>query len=384
MKIKVIGKNDGYAADCPMSALAVRDVLDRVRCEPGQSEIWYEFLDSPQHTGLPAELSGRQFRGDIYLLNVFAQRFEDMDEVHRAMLAAVVQTHEPADLHDLIRMTYGLDSIPVIPAEDYAEVGEICIDEEMLPLIEQCPDELLPLLDREKVGQRMAEESGGVIVNGFYCEVGEYEVPDIQFEINVPQDVFFRLRIGPDTPDGALRSQWISLPCSTDALDLFSVDGAPVKSLCCYEYESALPQLTWNMTGGMEQIYALNALAHHLSCLCHEDFVKCKAVMQAERIYTLEGTQELAQHLDEYDHDPAVSDSDDYAEKYLSQSLPENFDTTVLQEAELFDLGDALLGRKHGELTSYGAICHGELYSTITPQQEQTESLEEEMGGISQ
>ena len=63
MKIKVIGKNEGYAAEFPMRVLAVRDVLDRVRCEPGQSEIWYEFLDSPQHTGLPAELSGRQFRG---------------------------------------------------------------------------------------------------------------------------------------------------------------------------------------------------------------------------------------------------------------------------------------------------------------------------------
>ncbi|MBP0972343.1 MAG: hypothetical protein J5851_00390 [Oscillospiraceae bacterium] len=36
MKIKVIGKNDGYAAEFPMRVLAVKDVLDRVSCEQGE------------------------------------------------------------------------------------------------------------------------------------------------------------------------------------------------------------------------------------------------------------------------------------------------------------------------------------------------------------
>ena len=384
MRIKILCKNEMQEADFPKNPLSIGDILDRVSCEPGQNTVEFTFQDDPRKTGLPAEVSGKVFRGDIYLLNVFAQRFQDMDEVHRAMFAAVVQMHDTDDLQDLIRMTYGLDCLPVIPAEDFSEVGEYCIDMDMLSIIEDCPDELLPLLDLEKVGQRMAEENAGVIVDGFYCETGGYEMPDIQIQIGLPQEVFFRLRIGPDTPDGSLRSGWIDLPCPTDALDHFAENGTPVKRLCCYEYETSLPQLTWNMTGGMEQIYALNALAHQLSSLSHEDFVKCKAVMETERIYTLEGTQKLVQILGEYNFDPAVSDLDAYAEKYLTQNVPGGFDTSVLREAELFDLGGALLARKCGGMTSYGVVCHGELYSLLmTQQQEQTEISEEGMEGIS-
>ena len=381
MKIRCMWKQKAQECEFPMDVLALRDLFDRLRCEDGRTEIDISFMETSGH--LPEAMMGKAYHANLYLVNVFAQRFEGMDAMHRAMLSAAVQTHELTDLNDLVRMTYGLDEIPVIPAADFAEVGELCIDGEMLPIIERCPDELLPLLDREKVGRMMAEQNVGVIVNGYYCEVGGYEVPDIRIKIHEPQEVFFRLRIGPDTPDGALRSQWLDLPCPTDSLDHFSDNGISVKKMCCYEYETSLPQLAWNMTGGMEQIFALNALAHHLSCLSREEFIKCKAVMEAENVYSLADTMALVQRLGEYDFDASITDEDAFAQRYLHQNLPPEFDAAVLGGAELFDLGTALLHRKHGSLTSYGVISHDEpLYAVIESPTEQAEDLDNGMGGL--
>ena len=59
-----------------------------------------------------------------------------------------------------------------------------------------------------------------------------------------------------------------------------------------------------------------------------------------------------------------------------------NFDNSVLEDIDLHDFGQSVLGRKEGEITSYGAISGRgqELYSAITVKSEQqlTEDISEE------
>ena len=119
MKIRCMWKQKAQECEFPMDVLALRDLLDRLRCEDGRTEIDISFMETSGH--LPEAMMGKAYHANLYLVNVFAQRFEGMDEMHRAMLSAAVQTHEPTDLNDLVRMTYGLDEIPVIPAADFAE-----------------------------------------------------------------------------------------------------------------------------------------------------------------------------------------------------------------------------------------------------------------------
>ena len=40
-------------------------------------------------------------------------------------------------IDDMIAMTYGINGVPVYPASSYAEIGEIAVDNEMLPEIEE-------------------------------------------------------------------------------------------------------------------------------------------------------------------------------------------------------------------------------------------------------
>ena len=108
-------------------------------------------------------------------------------------------------------MTYGLDSVMVYPCEDCRELGETVIENELLPELENCSDEILELLDCEKVGQLMQEREGGVFVDGYYCVTSGYEPPDIHFEFGEPEQCFFRLLIAPDTQNTAGRVDFPAL-----------------------------------------------------------------------------------------------------------------------------------------------------------------------------
>lgn len=70
--------------------------------------------------------------------------------------------------------TFDLDSIPVFPCKNYAEYGEVVLENDFLEELEDIPDELYELLDKEKVGRAMAEREGGVFVDGYYVVTSSY------------------------------------------------------------------------------------------------------------------------------------------------------------------------------------------------------------------
>ncbi len=95
--------------------------------------------------------------------------------------------------------------------KQYIEENGIAIDNDMLPELEECSDELIGLLDYEKVGKELAERDNGIFVDGYYCMPDSYEEPDISLTIEVPDKRFFRVLVSPSatTTDQA---QWFSLP----------------------------------------------------------------------------------------------------------------------------------------------------------------------------
>ena len=66
--------------------------------------------------------------------------------------------------------------------------------------------------------------------------------------------------------------------------------------------------------------------------------------------------------------------------------MPTNFDWNIIKGCDMHDFGQAVLRKKHGMVTEYGALSgSGEkLYTTLTSKQEQTEdeaeSEDEDMG----
>lgn len=74
---------------------------------------------------------------EIYKLNVFAERFEHLEGYQKAGFKSVLMRNPDSTIDDMIAMTYGINGVPVYPASSYAEIGEIAVDNEMLPEIEE-------------------------------------------------------------------------------------------------------------------------------------------------------------------------------------------------------------------------------------------------------
>lgn len=95
----------------------------------------------------------------------------------------------------------------------------------------------------------------------------------------------------------------------------------------CLDFQSVLPNLKFDDTSKIDK---LKELAEQISELSHNDFVKLKAVMEAENIHDIAETIDCIDRLSEYQLDRNISGSSDFG-----QVIPE---------------------RKQGGITSYGAI----------------------------
>ncbi|MCM1228025.1 MAG: hypothetical protein NC320_11500, partial [Clostridium sp.] len=308
---------------------------------------------------------------------------------------SLLVSNPECDFEDMLLMTYGLDSVMVYPCKGCRELGETVIENEMLPELEGCSDEILELLDREKIGSIFQERDGGKFIDGCYCVTSGYEPPDINIEIGRPESCFFRLLIAPIKQNGVPdydSAQWLSLPFDEKNQDI------DFEKMTCVKRETSLPELPQNQLT-IENIHKLNDLAKSLSELSHNDFVKLKAVMETENIHDISDAATAIDRLSEYQFERNITDMSEFGRAYLMKNLPTNFDISVLENADLHDLGEEIISQKHGEIISYGAISGRgqDLYSTLTTESVQQieedfeeeceedfdEDIEMEMGGMS-
>lgn len=377
------GESMSFTKKFPMNVFEIRDTLDRLKIPDNKPIVRFE-ISEYDNMDFPFELCLRDFSADIYRLNLFAERLEKLDSLEMTAFRSLLKTNPESSFEDILKMTYGLDSVIIYPCSDCRELGETVIENEMMPELESCSYEILELLDREKVGKLMQEREGGVFINEHYCVTSGYEPPDINIEIGRPESCFFRLLIAPDSAKKE-ESHWITLPC--ERAKLFEIyDGV------CLEFQSSLPSVQFSDT---HQIGKLNELSECLSHLYHGNFVKLKAVMEFENIHEISDVIDYIGRLNEYQFDRNIPDQSEFGKVYLMKNLPTNFDSAILENADLFDFGQEVLVHKQGKITSYGAISGRgqELYSVLTVQPEQQldedveedmeEDLEPEIGGIS-
>ena len=378
MKIHLFFNRMQQPENFPVSVLKLQDILDRRQTPQDESTVVFSFEDS-----LPYKLKRKTFSADIYRLNVFAQYYEQLTDAKKAVFSAVVDSMEINDFEDIFLLTYGLDAVPVIKAETLEEVGQFCIDHEMLPELEHCPEEILPYLDRKEIGKTRMLRYSGILQNGFYCEPEQYQKPDITVEIQKPEKEFFRVLIGMNTEDRKF-SQWVSLPTYYETIaEIGDCCGMDTSEMKCLALESSLPNFTKEILNDMEKIHDLNALAGWLADFDRIDFIKFKAVMQTENICTLDGAKALLDRIDEYEFD-FVSDANSFGMKYLTENLPENFDKHTFFGTDLTAFGKAILCHKSAVMTDYGVVMHGHgLYEKIVSE-ELDEDLNEEIswGGM--
>ena len=373
MKISIYKDGVSTVVEFPKAPLELQDILDRQRNQVGNSNVKIRFPDDRTMV-FPAAMQGEAFHMDIYRLNALINQYEQMPPEKRAAFVAVADRLQVNHPNDLLPLLYNLETVPTVRAVSFAELGQFCIDNEMLPEIENCPEELLSCLDRERIGMMMADRNHGVFVGDYYCEPDHYECLNLSVEVGRPHGTFFSLLLG--APDDRQNAAWFSFPCAFEEICHFAEQcGMEYEDLVCFTMHSALPHFSFD---DMEALPDLNEVAWQLHDLSRESVTKVKAIMEETDEHDIAGLRRALRTMDEYQFE-VVDDYSHYALRYLRVNLPENFDISVLSNTDLHDLGSAVLDAKHGSMTEYGVLVRGgDLYSILPkPEQKQEESEDE-------
>lgn len=345
--------DDSYSitVTLPVRPTELYDILDRL----GTDNKWDNAYMNIEDEYIPEAMREGGFYDDIFKLNILAQRIEELSPSGKAGFTAVLQEHEDFNLDDILLVTYSMDAYPIYPCSSYAELGEIIIENDMIAEVENCPDELIKYLDKEAIGRLAAERSGGIFTGGYYCEVADYEPPDMEISIGKPPRNEFRLLVGNDEKT----AQWMTLPCTED-----------ISHSNIYCVDSPLPNIKT-----VYNISKLNETAKIVSELDNSELVKLKAIMESDGLRGAEGALKAYAELDERELDASVKYYKDYGMKYLSRQLPEDFDMSLLDSDHLCTTGRNILENKDGTITSYGVLSgiEQELYSALTVQEDEQE-----------
>lgn len=365
MRAKIRNKYDdthSITVHLPAAPMALYDMLDRLGADNKFGNVYINIEDE----SIPQAMHEGGFYDDIFKLNLLAERLGGLDNCETAAFTAILSQNEEYNLRDVILVTYGVQTLPVYPCSNYSELGEIVIDNDMIPEVENCPEEYIEFLDPEKVGELAAERNGGVFINGYYCEIAGYEQPDIEITIGKPSRNEFQILIGSDEKT----AQWYTLPYTDDMVEKH-----------IFDIRSPLPNIKI-----ADDISKLNEVAEKVAELDRQDLIKLKTVMESNLLRGSGGALSSLETLNKYEFDNSVRICADYGRKYMSRQLPDNFDMNILN---LSDVGSRILERKGGTLTSYGALSGigQELYSAINVNEESEdmeidEDCEQEMGVI--
>lgn len=383
-------RNNGYyytELSLPAEDYEILDAMQKLRAVGREDDVWISVLECG---ALPELENVRLDSPAIDELNFFAKRLAAMSEEEISVFDAVIRQVIPEDaegylvsMKDLINSTYGLDEV-MIASNIYndEQLGQFIIEGELDDEVNALPDKAIPLLDRKKIGERFRTSYGCEYVNGSAVFVGDYERPEIYDGRTLPETeetepFVFRLKIGEYPTGGTTETEddaeWIGLPTNTEeAKNIAAKHHEPsIASCACYEFESAIPQIEFNMFSGMPDFDKLNSLAWQYSLLSPTDQVKYKAVLEAEQPDSISDALEISKNLHLYEFSSKNDDDAQFFIAYLKHHLDTRFDNKWLDALAVNREGEELLNRLGASMTDYGVIsARGRSLFALVPYRE--------------
>lgn len=311
-------------------------------------------------------------------LNFLAKRLEEVcaDKCTTLVYGAVISRHESVSISEAINCTYGLENVLIYPCNNATEYGEIVLENELFEEAKDISDEIYELLDREKVGKIMQEREGGIFEDGYYIIPSSYE-PQLVYDDVLPEAMdgwLFKLEVtvmdGDDPDEDILET--LTLPAGEERIkELEDKFGKPASEWVWLSFKSGLGALDSKAMQGADNVVQLNELAAIVSEMSRSELMKFKAALEMEQPESVSEAIEISMSLDDYEFDPTVTDFKDYAEKYLSEMLPPDFDRSVLSDGLNAYLGRNISEKNCSQLTEYGMLSSagGQIYSMIEAEQ---------------
>ena len=326
---------------------------------------WPDFMKSA------LRLSGEKTLGE---LNLLAGQISRMNETQLGAYEGIVKLRQdsdidhPASTKELINAAYNVDSFEFHPGvvNDY-NLGSICLQGEMLDLIQDLPDEVYELLDEEKVGAALRKSDQGVFTSQGYVYRSSKDWQEVYDGVLLPQQtdshsglISLRLKTMDSNPDRD-EGVWLELPADEQAMHWALISLGENTFDTCYiaKAKGILPSLEYQIAGD-EDIGKLNTLAERIQAFPdNRTLAKYKAVLELEVCSDLDMELDIAENLDCYDYDPVILSPEAYAE-YLLQEAGFDADDPAFSGFDFRDYGERHLQRVGYVPTPYGSIARNE------------------------
>ena len=135
--MKVNLKNGEFISvseEFPMNIFEIRDILDRLKIPDDKPIVRFE-ISEYDNMEFPFELCLKDFSAYIYKLNLFAERLENLDSSEMTAFRSLLKVNPENSFEDILKMTYGLDSVMIYPCSDCRELGKTVIENEMMMIL---------------------------------------------------------------------------------------------------------------------------------------------------------------------------------------------------------------------------------------------------------
>ena len=394
------GDNSTYAGlFLPATKGQIEDAMQQARAI--KRETW---VDIRVHTciALP-ELAGTRLESPSFdELNFFAYRLTTLDEKDTLSLNAIFNQRKEngnydevgVSMKELINLTYGLSDIPVVGGMDSDEkLGEFVLENDMDETFRHLNKELIPILDKAKIGREFRKSEKGIFFEGCYVSAGNYIEQNVYDGENLPEEMpveygegIIHLLVGkPATPELQNDSKWIALPIQREIADEIAREmGARRIEECVYfDMKSAIPFVDEQAFDDTEKFDKLNRIAATYTAMNDANRIKFKALMEGAGICNLDKALELIDSMPEYEFSYYSNHTGNYAAEYLSKVLATDADMDLFSTEVKQSIGKRLLNKMSATMTEYGVISKKGKGLFPTSQNEELNQDEEQgIGGM--
>lgn len=304
-------------------------------------------------------------------VNRLAYQISRMDEERletfegAIILRAEEDCDTPITLKELINIAYNLDCFEFRPGVlNDTELGKICIENGMVELLNRLPDDVIELLDLEKVGEELRRSDQGTFTSKGYVFKNKENFQMIYDGGQLPEIY--------DVPTGTISLRvivakfpheygvWIDLPTTKRALEWALNELAEASFKSCLIVESTGAALPFPLTG-VEDIEDLNTLTKLIDAFPDSrTLAKYKAALELEHCDDLALALDIAANLDSYNFDQEIFSPARYAEYLLEEA---GFDTEdpAFKWFDFEGFGERKLKEISYIPTAYGLISRNEI-----------------------
>ncbi len=357
----------GAYLNLPASRDEIQDALDRARVTEGQTYQIVECYNMEEE-----ELDFIPKNPSLDELNFLSHRVSEMSDYDRtAFVGCVMMNDNKPDMRTLINLTYSLTDVRVISIDNDRQLGEFFVEYDFIEAVNQVApeykEELLELLDYEKIGEKQRLAEKGIYYKDHYVMNDADVLNQIYDGVHLPKlpeepSYIFKLQLVESTvpleEQEPERSTTLFLPANDKEI-LAALERLGVASLeeCIFSHcESPIPMLD-QVFSFSEDIDKLNLLANRIRELEHAgELPKYKAVIELGLCSDIDQTLELTRNLDCYDFYPELSQVEEYLKKEFMNRyhIPES--EPAIKQLHFSNCSLDWIQKANDSITSYGII----------------------------